>query len=518
MTSNVADGTPGSGPGLTSLIGEAQKLAGSHTPPHGAEGEKATAVNSQQNRSLYASRVKIYPKLVHGRYRLIKWIVMAVTLTIYYVTPWIRWDRGPLAPDQAVLIDFPNRRFYFFWIEIWPQEVYYLTGLLILASVALFLVTSIAGRVWCGYACPQTVWTDLFIYIERLIEGDRSARIRLDRSKFSFSKLARKVSKHAAWLIVSVATGGAWVFYFDDAPRLAADLLTFSAPAAAYLFIALFTATTYLLGGIAREQVCTYMCPWPRIQGAMFDDESLLVTYKYDRGEPRGPHKKGTSWEGRGDCIDCGQCVAACPMGIDIRDGMQLECIQCALCIDACDEIMARVDRPRALIGYDTPANMERRIAGKSERLHIFRPRTIIYFAVLLLVAGIMFASLATRGAMDLNILRDRNPLFVQLSDGSIRNGYTVKIINKLHEEQLFSISVKGLEGATFLRQGAEPVESLTVPVDPDSLRDIKTFVILPQPALGQLDGGEAEISFVVENLATGETMVNDTSFRGPAQ
>ncbi|MBD3668567.1 MAG: cytochrome c oxidase accessory protein CcoG, partial [Kangiella sp.] len=312
--------------------------------------------------------------------------------------------------------------------------------------------------------------------------------------------------------------GGAWVFYFDDAPRLAADLLTFSAPAAAYLFIALFTATTYLLGGIAREQVCTYMCPWPRIQGAMFDDESLLVTYKYDRGEPRGPHKKGTSWEGRGDCIDCGQCVAACPMGIDIRDGMQLECIQCALCIDACDEIMARVDRPRALIGYDTPANMERRIAGKPERLHIFRPRTIIYFAVLLLVAGIMFASLATRGAMDLNILRDRNPLFVQLSDGSIRNGYTVKIINKLHEEQLFSISVKGLEGATFLRQGAEPVESLTVPVDPDSLRDIKTFVILPQPALGQLDGGEAEISFVVENLATGETMVNDTSFRGPAQ
>ena len=508
MTGTPAD----TAPGLNSLIKEAEHLAN----PHGESGEQATAVNSEKNRSLYASRVKIYPKLVHGRYRLTKWVVMAMTLSIYYITPWIRWDRGPLAPDQAVLIDFPHRRFYFFWIEIWPQEVYYLTGLLILASVALFLFTSLAGRVWCGYSCPQTVWTDLFIYIERIIEGDRSARIRLDRQPFSLGKLARKIAKHSAWLAVALATGGAWVFYFDDAPRLAMDLISFSAPAAAYLFIALFAASTYVFGGLAREQVCTYMCPWPRIQGAMFDDESLLVTYKHDRGESRGPHKKGTSWEGRGDCIDCGQCVSACPMGIDIRDGMQLECIQCALCIDACDEIMDRVGRPRALIGYDTPANMDRRLAGEKERLHLFRPRTVAYMIILVIVSAIMVGTLATRGTIDLNVLRDRNPLFVQLSDGSIRNGYAVKIINKLHEEQMFSISVDGLSGAQLLQQGGEPSDDLNVLVSPDSLRDVRTFVVLPPASLNTLSGGEADVTFVIENIATGETASNETSFRGP--
>lgn len=507
MTSEIAD-TPN---GLSSLISEATKLA----DPHG-DADEPKAVNSEKNRPLYASRVKIHPKLVQGRYRLIKWIVMAVTLTIYYVSPWLRWDRGPLAPDQAILIDFPARRFYFFWIEIWPQEIYYLTGLLIMASVALFLVTSLAGRVWCGYTCPQTVWTDLFIYIERLVEGDRSARIRMDKSPFSLNKLLRKIVKHSAWVAVSLATGGAWVFYFDDAPRLASELLTFSAPAAAYLFIGLFAASTYVLGGLAREQVCTYMCPWPRIQGAMFDDESLLVTYKYDRGEPRGAHKKGTSWDGRGDCINCGQCVAACPMGIDIREGMQLECIQCALCIDACDEIMDKVGRPRALIGYDTPANMERRAKGEPERLHLFRPRTIIYMVVLALVSAIMLVSLSTRGTIDLNILRDRNPIFVQLSDGSIRNGYAIKIINKLHDEQLFRVSIEGVEGARLVRQGMEPDTSFALPVEPDSLKSTKAYVILPKDNLDQLSGGEADITFYVENMTTGETVSNTTSFRGP--
>lgn len=514
MTTDVAGTPQDAASGLESLARDAAKLA----DPHGKDGEKITAVNSEEQRPLYASRVKIYPKLVHGKFRLTKWAVMIITLAIYYITPWIRWDRGPTAPDQAVLIDFPGRRFYFFWIEIWPQEVYYITGLLILASFVLFLVTSVAGRVWCGYTCPQTVWTDLFVHIERLIEGDRAARIRLDKSPFSITKLFKKVSKHSAWIAVSIATGGAWVFYFDDAPRLAADLLTFSAPAAAYLFIAIFTASTYVLGGLAREQVCTYMCPWPRIQGAMFDDESLLVTYKHDRGESRGPHKKGTSWEGRGDCIDCGQCVAACPMGIDIRDGMQLECIQCALCIDACDEIMDRVGRPRSLIGYDTPANMERRSQGLAERLHIFRPRTLIYIALIVITSAIMAGTFFTRGNVDLNVLRDRNPLFVQLSDGGIRNGYAVKIINKLHEEQLFSIRVEGLPGAQLTRQGVEAGTDVVVPVGPDSLKNVKTFIILPRENLSGVIGGEAGVTFVVENLTTGETVTNATSFRGPVR
>jgi len=508
MTSDAAN----TAQGLSSLINEAERLVN----PHGAEGETPTAVNAEKNRALYASRIKIYPKLVQGRYRLIKWIVMAVSLTIYYVTPWIRWDRGPLAPDQAILLDFPHRRFYFFWIEIWPQEIYYLTGLLILASIALFLVTSVAGRVWCGYTCPQTVWTDLFIYIERLFEGDRAARIRLDAKPWSFGKFFRKLAKHVSWLLVAIATGGAWVFYFDDAPRLAADLVTFSAPAVAYLFIGLFATTTYVFGGLAREQVCTYMCPWPRIQGAMFDDDSLLVTYKYDRGDPRGSHKKGTTWDGRGDCIDCGQCVAVCPMGIDIRDGMQMECIHCALCIDACDQIMEKVGRPRSLIGYDTPANMERRLAGEEEKINILRPRTIIYIALLVLVSGIMVFSLTTRSAIDLNVLRDRNPLFVQLSDGSIRNGYMVKIINKLHVEQEFSVHIDGLDDALLTQRGVDQTGDLIVTVAPDSLQNIKTFVILPRAAIDSLESGDADIRFTVTNISTGEFAINDTSFRGP--
>ncbi len=486
--------------------------------PHGEEGERYTAVNSEKNRPLYASRVKVYPKLVHGTFRRLKWLVMAVTLAIYYVTPWLRWDRGPNLPDQAVLLDFPSRRFYFFFLEIWPQEFYYITGLLILAALGLFLVTSVAGRVWCGYTCPQTVWTDLFIHVERFFEGDRAKRIRLDKSPWSMGKLARKTGKHFTWILIALATGGAWVFYFADAPTLAGQLATFDAPAAAYLFIGLFAATTYLLGGIAREQVCIYMCPWPRIQGAMFDEESLLVSYKDDRGEKRGPHKKGTSWEGRGDCIDCGQCVAACPMGIDIRDGMQLECIQCALCIDACNEIMDKVERPRGLIGYDTFRNQERRRAGETPKLDILRPRTILYSAVLVFVAGIMLFALSNRSTLDVSVLADRNPLFVQLSDGSVRNGYQVKIVNKEHSERIYRVSIEGLDKAILTRPALAGEETGTVTVGADKLENLRFFVTLPGDGVKALNGGEADFDFVVTDLENGTTATRQTTFRGPGQ
>jgi cytochrome c oxidase accessory protein FixG len=496
----------------------AQTATHGNTDPHGDEGERYTAVNSEKNRPLYASRIKVYPKLVHGTFRRLKWFVMVVTLAIYYVTPWLRWDRGPGLPDQAVLLDFPSRRFYFFFLEIWPQEFYYVTGLLILASLGLFLVTSVAGRVWCGYACPQTVWTDLFIHVERFIEGDRAKRIRLDKSPWSAGKLARKLAKHFVWLLIAVATGGAWVFYFADAPTLAGELLSFEAPAAAYLFIGLFTATTYTLGGIAREQVCIYMCPWPRIQGAMFDEDSLLVSYKEDRGETRGPHKKGTSWEGRGDCIDCGQCVAACPMGIDIRDGMQLECIQCALCIDACDEIMDRVERPRGLIAYDTFRNQERRRTGESPRLDIVRPRTILYAAALFLVITIMLVALANRSTLDVSVLADRNPLFVTLSDGSIRNGYQVKIVNKEHSARTYRISLEGLDGAILTRPALSGEDETIIAVEADKLANARFFVSLPPEHLDALSDGEADMAFVVTDIESGKIATRTTSFRGPKQ
>ena len=279
--------------------------AGGAEAAPGIERLDVKAVNRKQDRALYAAREKVYPKLAHGRFRTAKWLVMAVTLGIYYALPWLRWYRGPDLPDQAVLLDMANNRFFFFFLEIWPQEFYFITGLLVLSALGLFLVTSAAGRVWCGYTCPQTVWTDLMIVVERFWQGDRNARMALDKRRWGPVKIFKKGMTHLSWLAVGVLTGGAFVFYFRDAPTLAAELLAGTAPTIAYLFLGIFTLTTYVLGGIAREQVCIYMCPWPRIQGAMVDHETLLVSYRAHRGEPRGPHKKGQPWEGRGDCIDC---------------------------------------------------------------------------------------------------------------------------------------------------------------------------------------------------------------------
>jgi cytochrome c oxidase accessory protein FixG len=502
---------------LETLAADAANLASAAgDAPHAGE-EAVQAIDWQSHRPLYQSRVKVYPKLVHGTYRRAKWLVMLITLSIYYGTPWLRWERGAGLPDQAVLLDFPNRRFYFFFLEIWPQEFYYITGLLILAALGLFLVTSVAGRAWCGYACPQTVWTDLFIHVERFFEGDRSARIRLDRGSWTLSRAMRKTGKHAVWLLVGLLTGGAWVFYFADAPTLARQLVEFDAPLFAYVFLGLFTLTTYSFGGIAREQVCIYMCPWPRIQGAMFDESTFLVSYKEDRGERRGPHKKGTSWEGRGDCIDCGQCVAACPMGIDIRNGMQMECIQCALCIDACDEIMDRVERPRGLIGYDTNDNQERRRRGEPQRFNLIRPRTLVYGAVLLAVSGIMLFALLNRPLTEIGVLRDRNPLYVVLSDGSIRNGYDVKIINKAHVARTFFVALEGIDGAhlTSVSPGAGDA---AIEVGPDTLKDFRLFVGVPRDRLAALKDGEAELRFVVTAGDASGGAVAHTTFRGPAQ
>ena len=388
-------------------------------------------------------------------------------MAVYYGTPWLRWERGAGLPDQAVLIDFPSRRFYFFFIEIWPQEFYFVTGLLVLAALALFLMTALAGRVWCGYMCPQTVWTDLFIVIEEWVEGARAARIRLDQAPYGGAKLARRTAKHALWLVVAAATGGAWVLYFADAPSLLVDLFTLRAAPVAYSAVAVLTLLTYLLGGHMREQVCTFMCPWPRIQGGLLDEESLIVSYRADRGEPRGVAKK--DGPARGDCIDCNHCVAACPMGIDIRDGQQLECITCALCIDACDAIMARLNRPAGLIAYDTLTNQARRRQGQPPRLRLIRARTVFYAAALVAVGAIMLAALGLRDKVEITAQHDRNPLFVRLSDGAIRNGYTIKISNKHLETRRFRLVVDGLPAVKLAivgQAGDGAAARLAVPAD----------------------------------------------------
>jgi len=427
--------------------------------------------------SLYQPRVPIYPKLVHGHWRRIKWTLLILTLAIYYITPWIRWERPGSLPDQAVLVDFFGRRFYFFGIQLWPQEVYFITGLLVIAALALFLVTALFGRLWCGYACPQTVWTDLYIYIERAFEGDRNARMRLAAAPWSFDKLWRKGGKHLVWLAVAFGTGGAWIFYFRDAPTLFVEFWTGEAPIQSYLSCAILTGTTYVFAGHMREQVCTYMCPWPRIQGAMLDDHSLQVTYRYDRGEVRGPHKKGQTWEGRGDCIDCHACVVACPMGIDIRNGPQLECINCGLCIDACDEIMDRVERPRSLIAYDTDAAAAARARKEPPVYKLVRPRTLYYAVALALVSALLGWGLLNRPAMDLHALRDRNPMFVRLHDGSVRNGYTLKIANRTFQPQTVSVGFEGVGGERLRIPGEAAGATLTATIPANEVRAVRVFV-----------------------------------------
>ena len=471
--------------------------------------------NSSPPIQLFESRRKVFPQKIDGTFRRLKWLVMIIALGVYYTLPWLRWDRGPNAPDQAVLLDLEAKRFYFFFIELWPNEIYFVTGLMIAGAVSLFLINALFGRVWCGYACPQTVWTDLFVHIERLVEGDRNKQIRNDRSAWSINKITKKFVKHSAWILVAILTGGAWVFYFADAPTLFWDLVTGQASYIAYIWIGLLTCTTYLLGGIAREQVCTYMCPWPRIQAAMTDEDALNVTYRYDRGEPRGAHKKGTSWDNRGDCVDCNLCVSVCPMGIDIRNGTQLECIHCALCIDACSSIMDKIGRPTGLIAYDTEANIERRINKEQTGWRPLRPRVLVYAAVLAVVFIAMGSAYFSRKSLDLAVQRDRNPNFVVLSDGSIRNGYTIKVSNKTLEDQHYFLTLEGLSGHGFLEVGSQDndIEAIHLVVPGNELLSTRVYVAAPS---SNVKSHSMPISFVLtEQWGGPKYRVNDF-FKGP--
>ena len=514
-----------------------------------------SATDPNAPETLYAAREPIFPRRVSGRFRSLKWLIMAVSLGIYYLTPWIRWDRGPNLPDQAVLVDLANRRFFFFWIEIWPHEFYFVAGLLVMAGLGLFLFTSALGRVWCGYTCPQTVWTDLFILVERWVEGDRNARLRLHRQqKLDARKVRLRLTKWVLWLLISVATGGAWVFYFTDAPRLLVDLVTLNAHPVAYTTILVLTLTTFVFGGFMREQICIYACPWPRIQAAMMDEDTITVAYREWRGEPRGKGKRrralaeaaeadvraagpreggrspkfampgmpagvgGTipAKDGLGDCIDCNACVNVCPMGIDIRDGQQLACITCALCIDACDEVMAKIGKPRGLIDYMALTDEQAERAGHPPRniwKHIFRPRTVLYTALWSLVGAALVFALFIRPDIELTVAPVRNPTFVTLSDGSIRNSYDLRLRNKHGEARPFRVTVKG-DLALRVQVEGTPYETVEVPADSSLLQRI--HVVAPkgsEPA----ERERSDLRIWVEDMTNGERASKDTIFNGRA-
>ncbi|CAK0752419.1 Cytochrome c oxidase accessory protein CcoG [Gammaproteobacteria bacterium] len=395
---------------------------------------------------LSAKRQRIYPREVHGRFAMWRVIGAVALLGLYYVTPWIPWqDR------QAILFDLPHRKFYIFEWVFWPQDFFYLSLLLLIAAFALFFFTTLAGRLWCGYACPQTVWTEIFLWIERLVEGDRPQQMRLDRKAWNDpDKLLRKTSKHLIWLFFSGFTGFVFVGYFVPVKELAHDLWTFSSGSWEIFWVFFYGFATYLNAGMLREQVCIYMCPYARFQSAMFDKDTLIISYDASRGEPRGSRPRGVDprTQGLGDCINCTLCVQVCPTGIDIRNGLQEQCIACAACVDVCDEVMNKVGYPQGLIRYTT----EHAMSGNPSR--IVRPRVVAYAAILLSVmAGFVYA-LEHRMPLALDIIRDRSLQFRELEEGLVENVYTLMIMNKDDKPHHYAVQVSGLDG--LLLQGVD--------------------------------------------------------------
>jgi len=388
--------------------------------------------------ALYAAHEKIYPREVNGRFARLRVLSIIVLLGIYYALPLVQWDGR-----QAVLFDLPARKFYLFGLTLWPQDFIYLAALLILAGLSLFFFTALFGRVWCGYACPQTVWTEAYLWMERKIEGKRNARMKLDRAPMSGAKFRIKLIKHLVWILFSLWTGFTFVAYFTPINELAAELLSFSLGPWEIFWILFYSFATYGNAGFMREQVCKYMCPYARFQSAMFDADTLIVAYHPERGEPRGSRRRGVEPNtlGLGDCIDCNVCVQVCPTGIDIRDGLQYECIACSACIDGCDDIMDKMGYPRGLIGYTT----ENSARGQAQ--HILRPRILVYASILLLLCGMLLTHMLQRVPLDLDVIRDRNTLYRETRDGLIENVYTLKILNMDNRPHRYRLRADGIDG-----------------------------------------------------------------------
>jgi len=409
---------------------------------------------------MYAAREEIHPRETKGRYASLRWACVWLTQLLFYGLPWLS-----MHGRQAVLFDLGSRKFYLFGLVLWPQDFIYLAALLILCAYGLFLVTAVAGRVWCGFACPQTVYTEIFLWIERKFEGPRSSRIRLARQPWTFAKAARKVGKHAAWLLVALWTGFTFVGYFTPVRELGASIAGFGLGPWETFWVLFYALATYGNAGWMREQVCKYMCPYARFQSAMFDKDTLIVSYDVARGEPRTPRQTA---QGAGDCIGCSMCVQVCPTGIDIRKGLQYECIGCAACVDACNGVMDKIARPRGLIRYATENALALRLDRVQVRQRILRPRVLVYTLVLALLGMAMVASLALRNPLMLDVIRDRGSMGREVEDGMIENVYRLQLMNTTEDAQRLRVAVTGIDSARVLEGEVvelAPASTRAVPV-----------------------------------------------------
>jgi len=438
---------------------------------------------------LYAIRQIIQPRAVHGVFA--NWRIALVLLTqaVYYGLPWLQWDNR-----QAVLFDLAARKFYIFGLVFWPQDFVYLTGLLILAALALFLFTAVAGRLWCGYACPQTVYTELFMWVESWLEGDHLARKKLDKSPWNANKLRRRGLKHFVWVLLALWTGFTFVGYFTPIQMLVAETLSASLGPWETFWILFYGFATWGNAGFMREQVCKYMCPYARFQSVMFDSDTLTVTYDTSRGEPRGSRSKKADYKalGLGDCVDCSVCVQVCPTGIDIRDGLQYECIGCAACIDGCDQIMDKMGYPRGLIRYTTENVVKGKYSDSGIVKHILRPRTIIYTVLLALLSGAFVYSLATRVPLRVDVIRDRVTLSKETDEGLIENVYRLQIINKDSQPHRYTLQAQGIDGLSVVMASREiaaaPLQTIDIPVS-----------LIADPV--DLKGRSIEVTFTIQSI-----------------
>ncbi|MDH3646774.1 MAG: cytochrome c oxidase accessory protein CcoG [Gammaproteobacteria bacterium] len=451
------------------------------------------------NAALYESQTKIYPREVSGRFQNLRATAVVALLGLYYLLPWLRWNGR-----QAVLFDLPARKFHLFWLTLWPQDLIYLTALLITAALSLFFFTTLFGRVWCGYACPQTVWTEVFIWMERWTEGDRRKRMKMDQAPWSLDKARRKTAKQFFWVMFSLFTGLTFVGYFTPIAELSGKVATASLSGWESFWIFFYSAATYGNAGFMREQVCKYMCPYARFQSAMFDRDTLIVAYDENRGEPRGGRRRSTdpAKAGLGDCIDCHKCVQVCPTGIDIRKGLQYECIACAACVDVCNEVMDNMGYEPGLIRYAT----ENSVVGKTS--HIARPRVFVYAALLLAVISLTGFSLATRTPLGLDIIRDRNSLYRVVDGGRIENVYSLRIINMDNEAHTLAVAVTG---SVEMSVETEPA---TLTVDAGTIEAVAARISAP----ADVQAGGQDISIRIYT-ADGKLSVEEPArFMAPAR